>query len=145
MRNSPNMSYCAIENTSRAVNQVAEILQGVEGHKAALDLSRREADAWYELAEGMRDLLRKMDEAEERSEQGLDEFNQGIVDKYERKERDETDVGYESVPVLMALMALAERKLGEATEGVLDEEAELYWGDIGGEAEFTLDQRKENS
>ena len=79
MSNSPNMSYCAFENTLRAVQQLQNLIGGAKEDAgcdgiyseeltdednakivAALDLNEHEIQAWESLAESMGELKRTM-------------------------------------------------------------------------------------
>lgn len=51
MSNYPNMSYCMIENTTNALKQVVEALEGYDNYWPCLDLNQYERAHVDQLAE----------------------------------------------------------------------------------------------
>lgn len=61
----PNMSYCAFENTGRAIDQLIAMLLEATDECEKLDFSHDEQRAYNELRDKMADLVQVMDEYED--------------------------------------------------------------------------------
>lgn len=66
----PNMSYCAFENTSRAIDQLIGMLVEATEECEKLDLMDFELKAYNEMRDKLADLAQVMDEYEDM----LDEY-----------------------------------------------------------------------
>lgn len=76
MRNYPNMSYCAFENTESAVNQLIGMLSSAVDENYPLNLSTYEHRAYDRLRDAMEvlaDLMEAYDEMEASEELLVDE------------------------------------------------------------------------
>lgn len=75
MRNIPNMSYCAFENTESAINQLIEMVSTAVDEDCPLDMSMHERRAYNRLRDAMgvlADLMEAHNEMEA-SEEHLDD------------------------------------------------------------------------
>jgi len=76
MRNYPNMSYCAFENTESAINQLIGMLSSAVDDDNPLDMSTYERRAYNLLRDAMEvlaDLMEAYDEMEVSEELLVDE------------------------------------------------------------------------
>lgn len=77
MRDYPNMSYCAFENTSRAMDQLGQMLETAFENGEPLDFNRYELPhyrAMYEKCQALMELLEQHDElmAGQREEEAVE-------------------------------------------------------------------------
>ena len=76
MRNYPNMSYCAFENTESAINQLIGMVSSAVDENYPLDLSPDEHRAYDRLRDAMEvltDLMEAYDEMEASEDLLVDE------------------------------------------------------------------------
>jgi hypothetical protein len=64
MHNFPNMSYCAFENTSRAMDQLAYMLEEAIREGEPLNLNQYEERAYYELYDKCQSLMDLLEQHE---------------------------------------------------------------------------------